>query len=109
MPALDDSLAQHIAHLHIRDPLVIFKERVEVNDAAASEHFESTQSTNWQVHVLRQTLVPSSALAILSSTSGAFPMRERAKSFFQLSYIALGTASSSDLCIDFIYSNFSLR
>eukprot|EP01029_Cantina_marsupialis_P031641 TRINITY_DN916_c0_g2_i1.p1 TRINITY_DN916_c0_g2~~TRINITY_DN916_c0_g2_i1.p1 ORF type:complete len:736 (+),score=258.37 TRINITY_DN916_c0_g2_i1:37-2244(+) len=45
---IDDALATHIAHLFIRDPLVLFKERVEVDDDATTEHFESIQSTNWQ-------------------------------------------------------------
>lgn len=46
---LDPALAQHIAHLFIRDPLVIFDGAVEeVDDEIQTEHFESIQSTNWQ-------------------------------------------------------------
>jgi len=45
---VDDRLARHIAHLFIRDPLVIFKERVGVDDARTTEHFENIQSTNWR-------------------------------------------------------------
>jgi glutamate--cysteine ligase catalytic subunit len=45
VPAL---LAQHIAHLWIRDPLVIYKERVEIDDKTEVDHFENIQSTNWQ-------------------------------------------------------------
>ncbi|GMH63001.1 hypothetical protein TrST_g9911 [Triparma strigata] len=45
----DPSLAQHVAHLFIRDPLVIFEGSVEeVDDTKQTEHFESIQSTNWQ-------------------------------------------------------------
>jgi len=33
-------LADHVAHLFTRDPLVIFKERVEVDDTKTTEHFE---------------------------------------------------------------------
>lgn len=45
---IDPALAQHIAHLFIRDPLVVFDGAVEeVNDETQTEHFESIQSTNW--------------------------------------------------------------
>lgn len=46
---IDERLAQHVAHLFTRDPLVIFDESVEqVDDETASLHFENIQSTNWQ-------------------------------------------------------------
>ena len=46
---VDPALAQHVAHLFIRDPLVIFDGAVEeVDDDAQTEHWESIQSTNWQ-------------------------------------------------------------
>ena len=46
---VDPALSQHIAHLFIRDPLVVFNGSVEeVNDETQTEHFESIQSTNWQ-------------------------------------------------------------
>jgi len=46
---IDPALAQHIAHLFIRDPLVVFDGAVEeVDDETQTEHFESIQSTNWQ-------------------------------------------------------------
>lgn len=45
---IDPALAQHIAHLFIRDPLVVFDGAVEeVDDEIQTEHFESIQSTNW--------------------------------------------------------------
>lgn len=45
---IDPALAQHIAHLFIRDPLVVFDGAVEeVDDRTQTEHFESIQSTNW--------------------------------------------------------------
>jgi glutamate--cysteine ligase catalytic subunit len=38
-----------VAHLFIRDPLVVYKDRVkEVKDEVDSDHFENIQSTNWQ-------------------------------------------------------------
>ena len=40
-------LANHIAHLFIRDPLVIYKERVEIDDSKDVDHFENIQSTNF--------------------------------------------------------------
>jgi len=46
---VDPALAQHVAHLFIRDPLVIFDGAVEeLDDEVQTEHFESIQSTNWQ-------------------------------------------------------------
>jgi len=46
---IDPALSQHVAHLFIRDPLVIFEGAVEqVDDETQTEHFESIQSTNWQ-------------------------------------------------------------
>lgn len=33
-------LAQHIAHLFIRDPLVLFKEKLNIDDTKESDHFE---------------------------------------------------------------------
>ena len=45
---VDERLASHVAHLFIRDPLVIFSERIKVDDVETSEHFENIQSTNWQ-------------------------------------------------------------
>ena len=45
---VDPALSQHIAHLFIRDPLVIFDGAVkELDDETQTEHFESIQSTNW--------------------------------------------------------------
>ena len=46
---VDGVLARHIAHLFVRDPLVLFHGKVsELDDAASTDHFESLQSTNWQ-------------------------------------------------------------
>lgn len=44
----DELLANHFAHLFIRDPLVIFKELLDQDDSKDSDHFENIQSTNWQ-------------------------------------------------------------
>lgn len=46
---IDPALSQHVAHLFVRDPLVIFDGAVEeLDDETMTEHWESIQSTNWQ-------------------------------------------------------------
>jgi glutamate--cysteine ligase catalytic subunit len=46
---VDARLARHVAHLFIRDPLVIFREKIEqLDDRRSVEHFENVQSTNWR-------------------------------------------------------------
>lgn len=45
---VDSVLARHVAHLFGRDPLVIFPNRIELDDRLCSDHWESLQSTNWQ-------------------------------------------------------------
>jgi glutamate--cysteine ligase catalytic subunit len=45
---IDPMLAKHIAHLFIRDPLVVFTDWKDVDDNNESDHFENIQSTNWQ-------------------------------------------------------------
>ncbi|CAG8634171.1 7041_t:CDS:10 [Paraglomus brasilianum] len=45
---IDDLLARHVAHLFIRDPLVIYDELLYQDDETSTDHFENIQSTNWQ-------------------------------------------------------------
>ncbi|KOC65500.1 Glutamate--cysteine ligase catalytic subunit [Habropoda laboriosa] len=45
---IDKLLAQHIAHLFIRDTVSLFSEKVHQNDLENTDHFENIQSTNWQ-------------------------------------------------------------
>ncbi|KNZ72047.1 Glutamate--cysteine ligase [Termitomyces sp. J132] len=45
---LDDLLSKHMAHLFIRDPLVVFSETIDQDDNSSTDHFENIQSTNWQ-------------------------------------------------------------
>jgi len=46
---VDPALAQHVSHLFIRDPLVVFNGAVEeLDDERQTDHWESIQSTNWQ-------------------------------------------------------------
>lgn len=44
----DPEMAKHFAHLFIRDPLVIFLERIHQDNTLENDHFENLQSTNWQ-------------------------------------------------------------
>jgi glutamate--cysteine ligase catalytic subunit len=45
---VDDLLAQHIAHLFIRDPVSLFREKIHQSVEEDMDHFENVQSTNWQ-------------------------------------------------------------
>ncbi|GAB9463773.1 Glutamate-cysteine ligase catalytic subunit [Globisporangium polare] len=45
---VDRLLALHISHLFIRDPLVIYQQRLHLDNASETDHFENIQSTNWQ-------------------------------------------------------------
>lgn len=45
---IDETLAQHVAHLFARDPLVIFGDRLQLDDSEEVDHWENIQSTNWQ-------------------------------------------------------------
>lgn len=44
---IDDVLAQHVAHLYVRDPLVIYNEKLVQDHTQEIDHFENIQSTNW--------------------------------------------------------------
>ena len=44
----DQPMAQHFAHLFVRDPLVIFSERISQDNELENDHFENIQLTNWQ-------------------------------------------------------------
>ena len=37
---IDHLLAQHIAHLFIRDPISLFSEKIHQNDECDTDHFE---------------------------------------------------------------------
>lgn len=49
---IDHLLAQHVAHLFIRDPLTLFEEKIHLDDANESDHFEVSPV---QVHFTSQT------------------------------------------------------
>ncbi|XP_005188300.1 glutamate--cysteine ligase [Musca domestica] len=45
---VDHLMAQHIAHLFVRDTICLLSEKVYQNDKEDTDHFENIQSTNWQ-------------------------------------------------------------
>eukprot|EP01117_Protostelium_nocturnum_P007754 TRINITY_DN2776_c0_g1_i1.p1 TRINITY_DN2776_c0_g1~~TRINITY_DN2776_c0_g1_i1.p1 ORF type:complete len:710 (+),score=166.16 TRINITY_DN2776_c0_g1_i1:169-2130(+) len=45
---IDEKLSRHISHLFIRDPLVIYRDKLTLDDKTEADHFENIQSTNWQ-------------------------------------------------------------
>ena len=53
---IDAKLAKHVAHLFVRDPLVIYSERIHIPDSTSTDHFENIQSTNWQVVIILSAL-----------------------------------------------------
>ena len=44
---LDDKLLKHIGFLFHQDPLVIYADKIFVDDNTSTNHFEGQQSTNW--------------------------------------------------------------
>jgi len=45
---IPESVARHVAHLFTRDPLVVYEDKIDIDDTKLSDHFENIQSTNWQ-------------------------------------------------------------
>jgi glutamate--cysteine ligase catalytic subunit len=41
---IDPLLAQHIAHLFIRDPVILFEENLHLDDTKDTDHFEVIKS-----------------------------------------------------------------
>ena len=39
---IDSSLAQHIAHLFVRDAVILFEEKLHLDDRKDTDHFEVT-------------------------------------------------------------------
>ncbi|RHW69459.1 gamma-glutamylcysteine synthetase [Trypanosoma brucei equiperdum] len=56
---VDSRLATHIAHLFIRDPLVIYDQMIDIDDHTHVDHFENIQSTNWQTVRLKVPVLDS--------------------------------------------------
>lgn len=44
---VDHLLAQHIAHLFVRDPLLLYKEELDKDNSRSMFHFDNILSTNW--------------------------------------------------------------
>ena len=45
---IDELLAKHLAHLFIRDPISLFKEKLELNDEVDTDHFEVHSTGGWK-------------------------------------------------------------
>ncbi|KAH0549541.1 glutamate--cysteine ligase catalytic subunit-like [Cotesia glomerata] len=45
---IDHLLAQHVAHLFIRDCVCLMSTQLDQNDETDTDHFENLQSTNWR-------------------------------------------------------------
>ncbi|CAF1306237.1 unnamed protein product [Rotaria sordida] len=45
---IDHLLAQHVAHLFVRDTVTVFEEKLQLDDTQDTDHFENINSTNWQ-------------------------------------------------------------
>ena len=68
---IDDLLAKHIAHLFIRDPLVVFSETVDQDDSVSSDHFEVCSPYRHfapQLHTLAVYLVEHTIHQLADST-----------------------------------------
>lgn len=37
---IDPALAQHVAHLFVRDPVILFEEKLHLDDTKVTDHFE---------------------------------------------------------------------
>jgi len=44
---VDAVLARHVAHLLVRDPMMVFNDRLDVDDEQEADHWEQLQGTNW--------------------------------------------------------------
>jgi len=44
---IDSKLSRHVAHLFVRDPLVVYQEKLHQDNVNDNDHFENLQSTNW--------------------------------------------------------------
>eukprot|EP00667_Euglena_gracilis_P001614 EG_transcript_1613 len=56
---LDDALARHVAHQLVRDPLVMYQETMNQDNATSTDHYENLGSTNW--NSMRLKLPPPNA------------------------------------------------
>ena len=45
---VSQEVAKHVAHLFIRDPITLYREKLDQDDETETDHFENIQSSNWQ-------------------------------------------------------------
>ena len=86
---VDDLLAKHYGHLFIRDPLVVFRELLDVDDKKSSDHFEVCFIQRYQF-VLYKDIRFLILLTLSSSPSlSEYPIYELANYAFQTTYSQL--------------------
>jgi glutamate--cysteine ligase catalytic subunit len=44
---IDEVMAKHVASMYVRDPLVVYREKLEQDNTLSNDHYENIQSTNW--------------------------------------------------------------
>lgn len=44
---IDQTLATHLGYIFSRDPLVVYPDKIDIDDNLFTNHFENFQSTNW--------------------------------------------------------------
>lgn len=44
---VDALMSRHVAHLLVRDPLMVFEDKLGIDDQEAADHWEQLQGTNW--------------------------------------------------------------
>jgi len=44
---VDELLSRHVAHLLVRDPLMVFEDQMDIDDEQEADHWEQLQGTNW--------------------------------------------------------------
>jgi hypothetical protein len=49
---IDELLSKHVAHLFIRDPVVIFSELLDQDDSKSTDHFEVSSIYTPRSHLL---------------------------------------------------------
>jgi len=86
---LDAPLAQHIAHLFVRDPLVAFEGAIEeLDDEHSNEHFESINSTNWQTMRFKPPPVPADGAPHVGWRTEFRPMEVQPTDFENAAFVA---------------------
>ena len=65
---VDEILARHVAHQFVRDPLVIYRETLDQDNEASTDHYENLSSTNW--NSMRLKLPPPQVTVLMGLVGG---------------------------------------